>query len=196
MSIHKMLMISFCLLLFAVVLPNAHADQWNQATRLTFTAPVEVPGVVLAAGTYWFSLMNDDTDRNIVQIWNADRTQLMATVLTVPDERLKPTGRTVIRFAERPSYSPEALHAWFYPGDDFGHEFVYPESEARRIAKRTNQPVLTMSDELTSNIKQSASSVHDQSVQALKNAKVKGVEPSGQDVDETAVATPANNGAR
>lgn len=134
--------------------------------------------------------MRGDVDRNIVQVWNADRTQVLATILTVPDQRLTPSRHTVIKFAERPSDAPEALRAWFYPGDKFGHEFVYPESEARQIAKRSNEPVLAMRDDLASNINQPAHSPHDQSVVALKHAQVNGVQPSGQDVNETAVATP------
>lgn len=177
------------MLLFALFLPAARADQWNQATKVTFNAPVEVPGVVLPAGTYWFSLMPDDPDRNIVQVWNSNRTQVEATLLTVPDERLKPTGNTVLKFSERPSCSPEALHAWFYPGDNYGHEFVYPETEARQIARRTNQPVLSMRDDLAKNVKQSAKSANDTSVIAMKKAQVKGVEPSGEAVSITEIAT-------
>jgi hypothetical protein len=184
---YKFIPVGICMLLFALFLPAARADQWNQATKVTFSGPVEVPGVVLPAGTYWFSLMRNDPDRNIVQVWNSKRTEVMATLLTVPDERLKPTGKTVIRFAERPSYSPEALHAWFYPGDNFGHEFVYPETEARQIAKRTNQPVLSMRDDLAKNVKQPAKSPSDASVVAMKKAQVKGVEPSGQAVSITEV---------
>jgi hypothetical protein len=43
---------------------------------------------------------------------------------------------------ERPSGNPEALHAWFYPGDTFGHEFVYSMKQAQDIAKQTNEHVL------------------------------------------------------
>ena len=56
-------------------------------------------------------------NRNIVQIFNADGTQLAATVLAVPDKRLHATGKTVMKSAERPGNSPEALKAWFHPGD-------------------------------------------------------------------------------
>jgi hypothetical protein len=186
---YKFIPVGICMLLFALFLPAARADQWNQATKVTFSAPVEVPGVVLPAGTYWFSLMPDDPDRNIVQVWNSNRTQVEATLLTVPDERLKPTGNTVLKFSERPSYSPEALHAWFYPGDNYGHEFVYPETEARQIARRTSQPVLSMRDDLAKNVKQSAKSANDTSVVAMKKAQVKGVEPSGEAVSITEIVT-------
>src|SRR5690242_21128649 len=59
-----------CLLavcLFA--LPRASADEWNKKTKVTFTEPIEVPGMVLPAGTYTFALADSLSDRNIVQIW-------------------------------------------------------------------------------------------------------------------------------
>lgn len=56
------------------------ADEEDQTTKLTFSEPVEVPGQVLPAGTYWFTLANSDMNRHIVQIWNANRTQLVTTI--------------------------------------------------------------------------------------------------------------------
>src|ERR1700688_4542828 len=101
----KRFIVTFCLvLLCAMATPNTmKADQWNQATKLTFSEPVEVPGQVLLAGTYWFTLADSDSDRNIVQIWNADRTQLVTTILAIPDYRHQPKGKTVINFEEGPS---------------------------------------------------------------------------------------------
>jgi len=135
-------------MLCAVAVPNKMlADEWNKATKLTFNEPVEVPGMVLDAGTYWFTLADSDADRHIVQIWNADRTHLVTTVLAIPDAHLQAAEKTVINFSERPSGSPEAIHAWFYPGDDFGQEFVYPKTRATQLAKQVNRPVLSVPDE-------------------------------------------------
>jgi hypothetical protein len=101
----KCFLFTLCLaLLFAAAVSSkARADEWDHATKLTFSEPVEIPGRVLDAGTYWFTLADSQSDRNIVQIWNADRTQLVTTVLAIPDYRLHPTGDTVIKFDERPS---------------------------------------------------------------------------------------------
>jgi hypothetical protein len=114
---------------------------------VTFNEPVEVPGHVLSAGTYWFALMDSQADRNIVQIWNEDRSQLIATTFTVPDYRLQPTDKTTITFDEKPGEQREAIQAWFYPGEDYGHEFVYPKTRALALAQQTQQPVLSMPDE-------------------------------------------------
>jgi Protein of unknown function (DUF2911) len=119
----------------------ARADQWNKKTILTFSQPVEVPGKVLPAGTYTFKLLDSNSWRHIVQIWNEDGMQLITTILAIPNYRLEPTEETVIKFHERPGDSPEALRAWFYPGDNFGQEFVYPKTRAIQLARASNEIV-------------------------------------------------------
>jgi hypothetical protein len=128
-------------LLVGMFLNPARADQWNKKTILTFSQPIEVPGKVLPAGTYTFRLLDSMSYRHIVQIWNEDGTQLITTVLAIPNYRLKPTEETVIKFHERPGDSPEALRAWFYPGDNFGQEFVYPKGRAIQLAQASNEIV-------------------------------------------------------
>ena len=131
----------FCLLaitLFgATVLSSARADTWDKKTVVTFSQAVEVPGKVLPAGTYTFQLLDSPSDRHIVQIFNADGTHIIATILAINNYRLEPTGDTVMKFSERPGDSPDALRAWFYPGDNFGQEFVYPKVRAIQLAQTT-----------------------------------------------------------
>jgi hypothetical protein len=108
--------------------PMARADEWNKETVLTFTEPVEIPGQVLSAGTYIFKLYDSQSDRNVVQIFTQGNQHLVATVMAIPDYRTEPTGDTLVTLEERPMGSPRALHTWFYPGDNYGVEFVYPKS--------------------------------------------------------------------
>jgi hypothetical protein len=122
-------------LLVATVVPNTRADTWNKKTVVTFSQAVEVPGKILPAGTYTFVLLDSPADRHIVQIFNADGTQLITTVLAINDYRLKPTGDTVMKFSERPGDTPDALRAWFYPGNNFGQAFVYPKVRAVQLAQ-------------------------------------------------------------
>jgi LPXTG-motif cell wall-anchored protein len=135
----------FCLLAVAMlgvmVLPSARADEWNKKTVVTFSQAVEIPGKVLPAGTYTFQLLDSPSDRHIVQIFNADGSHIIATILAINDYRLQPTGDTVMKFSERPGDSPEALRAWFYPGDNFGQEFVYPKVRAIQLAQTTKVAV-------------------------------------------------------
>ena len=132
----------------AVLSPGAKADEWNRKTVMTFSGPVEIPGVhlkgwgVLPAGTYVFKILDSQSDRHIVQIFNKDETQCYATILAIPNYRLKATDKTVVTFRERPVGQPEALRAWFYPGRNWGEEFVYPKAKAVELAKTTNTPVL------------------------------------------------------
>jgi len=123
--------------------PTAKADAWNKETVLTFDKPVEIPGKVLAAGTYVFRLLNSASDRSIVQIFSEEQ-KLVATVMAVPDYRLEPIGETVVTFAERPSGLPPALHTWFYPGDANGLEFVYPKSDFQISAKAEEPASVTL----------------------------------------------------
>src|ERR1022692_3659166 len=150
MSLSKAVTTSvFCLALMGVVYsPAAKADGWNRKTVMTFSAPVEIPGVhlkgwgVLPAGTYVFKLVDSQSDRHIVQIFNADEKTVYATILSIPNYRLKATDKTVITFRERPAGEPEAIRAWFYPGRNWGEEFVYPKARAMVLAAATNTPVL------------------------------------------------------
>jgi hypothetical protein len=146
MNLKKILNAGLSLALFCVLaIPGiVMAGEYDQATKVTFNEPVEIPGRVLDAGTYWFTLMDPGSGGDIVQVWTADRSQLVATVLTVADYRLKPTGKTVLNFEEGPSDQPQAIQAWFYPGDNFGHEFVYPKTRATALAQQIHQPVLAI----------------------------------------------------
>ena len=134
--------LSFCLgLLSLPFVQRAHGDEWHKKTNVTFNEPVEVPGVVLPAGSYVFKL---DSNRHLVQIVSKDQKHLYATILAVPGERLEPTGKTVITFEERGQGAPEAVKAWFCPGDDIGVQFVYPKQRAMALAQNTNEKVPAM----------------------------------------------------
>src|ERR1700758_5308234 len=127
-------------LLGALLVPNVRADEWDKKTTVTFTGPVQVPGTVLPAGTYVFRLADSDSDRYIVEIFDARETQLITTIMAMPDYRMQTPDKTIISFDERPAGQPEALRAWFYPGDNSGVEFVYPKQRATELAQ-ANQPV-------------------------------------------------------
>jgi len=162
---------------------RAAADERDKKTIVTFSAPVEVPGKALPAGTYVFKLLDSTSNRNILQIFDKDEKQLYATILAIPDYRLKPSDKPVIRFEERPSGTPEAIKAFFYPGDEYGLQFVYPHDRAVQIAKRTKQNVLSMRNEMAQNITAPAKSAAEPSVHAMQNTEVTGVNPSGEQIE-------------
>jgi hypothetical protein len=115
-------------MLCAVLGTGAKADDWNKKTTVTFADSVEIPGQVLPAGTYVFMLADSNSNRHVVEIWTGDETQLLATLLTIPDYRPESPDKTIIELDERPGDSPMAIHTWFFPDDRIGQEFVYPRS--------------------------------------------------------------------
>jgi len=182
----KLVMLVLCLTLVVLAIPSAlKADPWNKTTTVTFSGPVEIPGVgaqILPAGTYVFKLLDSIADRNIVQIFNERGDHVYATILAIPNYRMKATDKTVMTFRERAVGSPEAIRAWFYPGDNWGQEFVYPKTRAVELAKITNLPVLAMPAELATNIIAPVKSPDDAPVVALKEAPVTAVKPTGEEV--------------
>jgi len=161
-------------LLGATLLPSARADTWNKKTVVTFSQAVEVPGKILPAGTYTFQLLDSLSDRHIVQIFNADGSQIISTILAINNYRLEPTGETVMKFSERPGDAPEALRAWFYPGDNFGQEFVYPKVRAIQLAQTTKVIVPAVA----------ADTIDDDS---LKTIPIVAVTPDQKEVEVTKV---------
>ncbi|HET9791458.1 MAG TPA: hypothetical protein VFR08_09175 [Candidatus Angelobacter sp.] len=173
--------IVFCILTVGLFLmPNARADEWNKKTKVTFSQPVEIPGgKILAAGTYVFKLVDSQSTRNIVRIFNEDETSVITTIIAIPNYRLHPTTETVLSFKERAAGTPQAMRAWFYPGDTFGQEFVYPKARAMELSKITSEPILETPTELGN-----------APLETLKTAPIEAVEPSGEVVEESKVVEP------
>jgi hypothetical protein len=169
-----------CLTVLCVlVAPKAKADDLNRKTVITFSGPVEVPGVgaqILPAGTYVFKIFDSHSDRHIVQIFNQDETHVLTTILAIPNYRLKVTDKTVITFHERPAGQPEALKAWFYPGRDWGEQFVYERSKAIQLAAETNETVLSTPVVIAA-----------APVEVLTTAPVEAVTPKGETVEAAQV---------
>ena len=187
----------FCLALMGVVFsPAAKADAWNRKTTMTFSGPVEIPGVhlkgwgVLPAGTYVFKIMDSQSNRHIVQIFNKDENVVYATILAIPNYRLKATSKTVVTFRERPAGEPEALRAWFYPGRNWGEEFVYPKAKAMELAKTTNTPVLYTVADLPVEVTTPILPLTAPEVVQLKQVPIKAIQPTGEVVEVAAVVTP------
>lgn len=173
--------------LSVALIPSAVADEHDKLTYMTFSAPVEVPGKVLPPGTYAFKLLDSTGNRNIVQIFDKDQKKLYATILGIPDYRPEPPDKTIVHFEERPTGSPEAIEAWFYPGDPYGVEFVYPHQRAMELAKRTNHNVLSMRDDQQKTISTTATSASDAGIKEMENTEVTGVSPSGGPIDVTII---------
>jgi len=183
-------------LMGAALTTNARADDYNRKTVITFGGPVEIPAVhlkgwrVLPAGTYVFKIVDSQSDRDIVQIFSRDEKTVYATILAIPNFRLKVTSKTVVTFRERPAGEPQALRAWFYPGRNWGEEFVYPKSVAIEMARATNTAVLSTQAELPVEVTEPIRTVDEPAVAQLKEAPVAAIQPSGEEVELAQVVTP------
>jgi hypothetical protein len=183
----------FGLALMGVVFsPGAKADEWNRKTKITFSGPVEIPGVhlkgwaVLPTGTYVFKVLDSQTNRHIIQIFSEDEKTCYATILAIPNYRLKATSKTVMTFRERPAGEPEALRAWFYPGKNWGEEFVYPKARAATLAAEANTPVLFTTTDMSTEVEGPAAAPV---VAELQAVPVMAYQPSGETVATADVVT-------
>jgi hypothetical protein len=173
---------SFVLMALAFTI-NAHADTMDKKTVITFSEPFEVPGVdaqILPAGTYVFKVFESFGDLNIVQIFNADETHIFTTILAINNYRLKPTDKTVLTFSERGEGQPEAIKAWFYPGNGYGQQFVYSKKRATELAKLENEPVVA------NPVETNAVPTDD----AMKNIHLEAIQPTGESAPLTTVVEP------
>src|SRR4030088_2869667 len=73
--------------------PSAHADEYTKLTLLTFSAPVDVPGITLPAGTYRFALAGPESGRRAIKVTDKDGTKTYGVFLSIPDQRTKATDK-------------------------------------------------------------------------------------------------------
>jgi hypothetical protein len=152
----------------------AGAQPVNKRTYLTFSGPVSLPGITLPAGTYTFQIANPDTSSRVIQVMDKDQKNQRGLFFAIPTELREPPNDPVVRFAERPEGAPQAIKAWYYPGERTGFEFVYPRSQAVKIAKANHEKVLSYPDPAP---RQTANA---NPVEEFKNAKVERVDENNQ----------------
>lgn len=133
--------------------PAAKASDWDHRTVVTFQAPVEIPNpsvesgsMVLAPGTYVMKLADLPSNRDVVQFFDRKETHIYSTALAIPDYREQTPDHTIITFEERAAGAPQAMKEWFYPGDNFGENFVYnkphlaPAAQTSSLGERPTLP--------------------------------------------------------
>ena len=161
----------------------AQAQTMDSRTEFTFNQPVEMPGVTLPPGTYIFRFADSSSSRSVMQVQAKDASNKQyGFFLTISAQRPRASNEAELRFLETPAGQPAAVKTWWYPGNTIGREFIYPKSQARRLAQATNQTVLTT---------QAESVTTDQ----MKSADLAYVNASGQETpltDEQLVAVAAN----
>jgi hypothetical protein len=161
---------------------GAMAQLGSKKTIFTINQPMEIPGkpaIVLAPGKYVIKLLDTASSRTIVQFFNADETKLYATVIGIPDYRLTPPEKAEISFYEAEPGRAHPIRAWFYPGDNYGVEFVYPKARALEVAKASGQHVMSAANPTTSNPSEQPTAAQ---VAELKNEPVTAATPQGTEI--------------
>ena len=182
--LRKILVSATAALLVCSVASTAGAQvRSDRAVYFTFDQPVAIPGQTLPAGKYLFKLLDSQTNRSVVQVYNADGTKLVTMVMTIPAQRLDMPEDPEVRFMEGPANTPPAIRTWWYPSLKTGWEFIYPRSEAMKLAAANNNNVLTTKTEV--------------SADEMKAAELSRVSAAGdQGVDPNAPAAPVTGNAR
>ena len=122
---------------------RAQGGPMDARTEFTFNQPVELPNVTLPPGTYIFRFVDATAGKKVMQVQGKDASnKTYGMFMTISAQRPRPSDNAELRFLETPAGQPAAVKTWWYPGNTIGREFIYPKSQARRLAKATNEPVL------------------------------------------------------
>jgi hypothetical protein len=154
----------------------AQDNNWNQRTYFTFSAPVELPGKTLPAGTYLFKVVDSPSNRHVIQVFDKDEKTIHCTILAIPAQRMEPSDEPEVRFMEVAANQPAAIKTWWYPGRTIGHEFIYPKDQALRLARGANTTVLTVATNAST-------------TETMREAELARAEASGQTVASTTTTT-------
>jgi hypothetical protein len=108
---------------FVLAVPT-HAVTAGHSSKVTFSAPVALPGVTLSPGSYIFELAAPITRTDIVTVTNEQRSVVYYTGFT--REIARPRGGSdTIRLSEPAPGSVPLILEWFPNGDTTGHRFLY-----------------------------------------------------------------------
>jgi hypothetical protein len=143
---HVINMMVLAVLASTSLFQDTQTYQWNKKSTLMVQEQVEFPGIILAPGVYVVRLKEGGERRSEVQITNQDETQVLATLVAIPDHRVRPDDNSEFVFHEIKGKGPTPVRSWFYTGDLVGLEFVYPETRAKEIARTTNDHVMASND--------------------------------------------------
>ncbi len=132
--------------LTAATSASAQDSNINQRTILTFSGPVQMPGVTLPAGKYVFRLA-DTALHNVMQVFDGEEKHIIGQWFFIPKNRTTQeanaaNGKPVVMFKETPEGFTPAIQYYFYPTDLTGKEFIYPKAQALKIAAATHESVL------------------------------------------------------
>lgn len=153
-------------MLTAVTAVPATGQTFDRVTKITFSTPVELPGMTLPAGTYTFRLVDSESDRHVVQVLDANDEKHITTLHAMPTRRSETSEETVVTFRETVAGAPLPVRFWYYPNDQYGQEFAYPKDRALAIAAATGESVLAIEDEQITRVEPAAVATPEVEVEA------------------------------
>jgi hypothetical protein len=113
---------------FALALgQHVAAGTIERTTYLTFSQPVQLPGVALGAGTYVFELANPMSAAGVVRVLSRDRRTAYFMGFTNAAER--PRGMrhdALVSLGESAAGVAPRITAWWPIGETTGHQCIYP----------------------------------------------------------------------
>jgi hypothetical protein len=154
---------------------RAQGGTANKRTFLTFSAPVQVPGTTLSAGTYVFRLANPNA-QTIWQVLDGRERRVLSTFYDVPSPRRttadlnRAGGRPVVIMGETAQGIPPAIRVLYYPTDLYGTELIYPREQAQLIANASRHPVLATNSDATRGGSANVFTVEPEATEARNNA--------------------------
>jgi hypothetical protein len=89
--------------------------------HLTFNAPIALPGVSLAAGTYIF----DRPATNVLRVMNANRVPYLMVATTEASRTGRSDRYEVVLGPPNADGAPRRIEAWFAPGQTTGQQLMY-----------------------------------------------------------------------
>ncbi len=139
MNRFKAFAIASCLAFLALAWP-VQATQWNKKTLITVREPLALPDTVLQPGKYMMELSDNQTYRHVVRVYTEDGRKLVATIVGLPAHQMVAANSEQFTFWETPPGRPPAMRTWFYPGDTYGTQFMYPPEQAYQVAQAVPPP--------------------------------------------------------
>lgn len=91
---------------------------------MSFSGPIEIPGVGLPAGSYLFRFITP----SIVQVTSSDRSTVYGMFLTTPASRHDDRGDQEMTFETERNGTPARIQGWFFRDSLNGVAPVYPQA--------------------------------------------------------------------
>jgi hypothetical protein len=140
---------------FSSVFQQYPGFEWNKKSTLSVERQVEFPGVVLEPGIYIIRLREGGDRRSFVEILSQNETQVLGSVVAVPDHRVRPDDNSEFTYHGVKRKGPRPVQSWYFSGDLVGLEFVYPKRRALEIAKDSEGHVMASNGSKESSVMRS-----------------------------------------